>query len=495
MQNEKWVDIYIFNPGYYLVNDKNRILLTSGFDNDLILSFIHPVYAILLSYFNGEDNLETVADKIGRDFSIPREQAIQIIFPLIENEIQVNLKYDNQISSFPERILIKNASRSVRKDMDANKYIIHPPYDFKTMRLQIPRSILFVVNTKCYTDCVYCYADRKTTYTPLETTRILEFIDEAKEIGIGIIDLSGGELLLHKDYEVIIKKLVDYGYNPYISTKLPVSQKQLDVLRNIGISRLQYSIDSLVPTLQKSNLGVSAAYVGNMKRSVDYADRLGLKLIIKSTLTKETMTIDGLDLLFQYMLSLKNIVKYTFTPTGYSHFKSYELYDGIKPTLAQVNEVRSFIEKKYNDVAFEINWDTGSIHSPEEFRNRQEFDTRALCTGNVSGLVVLPDGKVTICEELYWNKHFIIGDLTKNSLAEIWHSPEAHALYRFTKDQLAANSACNACDTFAECRHRRGVCWKEVMACYGKENWSFPDPRCPLAPELDAKTKNALIYV
>lgn len=495
MQNVNMAKKYIFNPSYFLVNDKNRILLTSGFDNDLILSFIHPVYAILISYFTGEDDMEIVMEKIGRDFAIQKEQVLHTILPLIENEEQVNLKYDDHISSFPERMLIRSTSGRVRKDMNADKYIIHPPYDFKTMRLQTPRSILFVVNTKCYTDCVYCYADRKTTYTPLETTRILEFIDEAKEMGIGIIDLSGGELLLHKDYEVIIKKLVDYGYNPYISTKVPVSRKQLDVLRSIGVTRLQYSIDSLVPALQKSNLGVSAAYVDDLKRSVDYADQLGLELIIKSTLTKETMTIEGLDLLFQYMLSLKNIAKYTFTPVGYSHFKSYELYASIKPTWAQVNEVRQFVEKKYSDVAFEINWDTGSIHSPEEFRNQQEFNTRALCTGNVSGLVVLPDGKVTICEELYWNEHFIIGDLTKNLLAEIWHSPEAHALYRFTKDSLGTGSPCNACDTFSECRHRRGVCWKEVMACYGKENWSYPDPRCPLAPEIDTEIKNTLIYV
>ena len=28
-------------------------------------------------------------------------------------------------------------------------------------------------------------------------------------------------------------------------------------------------------------------------------------------------------------------------------------------------------------------------------------------------MYILPDGKVTICEELYWNEHFIIGDVTK----------------------------------------------------------------------------------
>ena len=485
---------YILNTDYFLVNDKNRIVLTTDYDNGLLVTFIHPIYAVLLSYFDGSEDVVSISKRICSDFSMSEEAFYKTIQPLIENEDFVNLKYDNHVFSFPSKVLVKNADNIVRNDLNADNYMISPPYDFQTIRLNTPRSIMFVVNTKCYTDCIYCYADKQTKYIPLETEKILDLVDQTKRLGIGVFDLSGGEVLLHKDYDIILEKMIDAGYNPYISTKVPVTHEQLEKLKNIGVTRLQYSVDSLIPNLQKTNLGVNAAYVDDIKRSIDYADNLNIKLIIKSTLTKDTLTVEGLNSLFEYLVTLKNIEKYTFTPVGYSHFKSSELYNRIKPTFSQIREVKSFIENKYANINFEVNWDLGAMHSISEFRNAGEFNSRALCTGNVTGLIVLPDGKVTICEELYWNENFIIGDITKNSIDEIWNSSKAKALFNLSKGSLPNNSICNKCETFNECRHRLGVCWKEVIACYGKDNWGFPDPRCPMAPEIDSKTRKTLIY-
>ena len=48
-------------------------------------------------------------------------------------------------------------------------------------------------------------------------------------------------------------------------------------------------------------------------------------------------------------------------------------------------------------------------------------------------LFVLPDGKVTLCEQLYWHPQFILGDLKEQTLAEIWQSPRAKALFEWDK--------------------------------------------------------------
>lgn len=40
----------------------------------------------------------------------------------------------------------------------------------------------------------------------------------------------------------------------------------------------------------------------------------------------------------------------------------------------------------------------------------------AVCSALNSHLFILPDGKVTICEQLYWNPRFIIGDAKKSGL-------------------------------------------------------------------------------
>jgi radical SAM protein with 4Fe4S-binding SPASM domain len=95
----------------------------------------------------------------------------------------------------------------------------------------------------------------------------------------------------------------------------------------------------------------------------------------------------------------------------------------------------------------------------------------------------LPDGKITLCEELYWLPQFITGDLMKQSIKQAWNSEKALALYHFSQDLVREQIACKACKDFDRCHQTRGVCWKQVLYAYGKENWDYPDPRCPYAPE------------
>ena len=62
------------------------------------------------------------------------------------------------------------------------------------------------------------------------------------------------------------------------------------------------------------------------------------------------------------------------------------------------------------------------------------FEGRAKCTANLEGFVVLPDGTVTICEELYWNKNFIIGNIARDSIMQIWNSSKALKLSKLGKE-------------------------------------------------------------
>lgn len=69
----------------------------------------------------------------------------------------------------------------------------------------------------------------------------------------------------------------------------------------------------------------------------------------------------------------------------------------------------------------------------------------AVCSALSSHLFILPDGKVTICEQLYWNPRFIIGDAKKSGLKEIWQSPEALHLCNLSRKDLSRQSKCKAC--------------------------------------------------
>jgi radical SAM protein with 4Fe4S-binding SPASM domain len=384
---------------------------------------------------------------------------------------------------FPKNMLVENTNNIVRDDMDYKLYTINPPYNFERIRFSKPTTIIFVINTFCATDCIYCYANRKEKYKPLSTEKILSIIKEAYEIGITDFDITGGEIFLQKDWDIILDKLHTYGFTSNLSTKVPLSKVMVDKFVKTGFQELQVSIDSFDPELQYGNLKVANFYVDKMKESLTYLDSRGIKLIIKGTQTNNTLTTKNIGEVIDFIKTLKNVKRYMITVIGCSLYKSNEEYHRIKPPLKQIEKMLNFIAKKRKEVNFEITFDDQQILK-KELCNYSKFKERSLCTGNVNGIVVLPDGKITICEELYWNKHFIIGDLAKSSIKEAWNSEKAISLWNLNQKEIPKKSACSSCQDFNNCRKGKGVCWKMIVKGYDWDNYLYPDPRCPKAPEL-----------
>ncbi|MDR3340104.1 MAG: radical SAM protein [Candidatus Symbiothrix sp.] len=484
---------YILNPIYSLLPDGNRVKLISKDSEGGVMTFIHPVQALLLSNFTGELTFHEIVESRFEIFQCKERDLYKVIEPFIENKNYIKVCYDGNNFVFPRDILIKNEYNLIRNDINYKNLYIKPPYDFNTKRLSLPKTILFVVNTVCGTDCIYCYANKTHKYNPIKTGKILDIIEEAQQLGIREFDLSGGEVFLHKDWYLIIKKLVDCGYMPYISTKVAIDKQTIDKLSTTGLKELQISLDSINPILLKNSLKVSEFYAERIKETIKYLDKKGFNIFIKSTLTKETCSIENIKELLSFLSSFNNIKKYTITPVGYTHNKPLQDYGNFKPTLQQVNSVVNEFKKKEKFFNFTINWDMGAIHYQNHYKNALFFKKRSLCSGNITGIVILPDGKVTICEELYWNENFIIGNLNTDTIIDIWQSNKATSLARLSQDIFPYDSPCKVCSDFSECRYKRGVCWKEVIAFYGQEHWLYPDPRCPRAP-LYNNDKNQLMY-
>jgi radical SAM protein with 4Fe4S-binding SPASM domain len=104
------------------------------------------------------------------------------------------------------------------------------------------------------------------------------------------------------------------------------------------------------------------------------------------------------------------------------------------------------------------------------------------CSANFSHMVSMPDGKVTLCEQLYWNPRFIIGDLSTQSIEEVWNSPRALELAFPKKSNFRDDSVCKKCSIFDTCYTTHNKCYADVLKAYGDENWDYPDPRCVYAP-------------
>jgi len=206
---------YILNPYYTLKNDRKRIILCKSpsfkvppeIAEDDIFVFIHPVFAIVLSLFNGKDSLDMVLNKMSKILNSSVECCYGFVVPFFENQKRIGMEYDGVAFEFPKMILLNNQNRRYNhRKLDYKDYIIEEKLDFTTQRLfEGPTTLRILVNTVCATDCVYCYVDRRIKNNckiPIE--RIKELIKEAKQMKVVDFDIAGTEIFMYKHwYELL----------------------------------------------------------------------------------------------------------------------------------------------------------------------------------------------------------------------------------------------------------------------------------------------------
>lgn len=490
--------IYILNPQYRLKVDKSRVLLyyknadppiEKGISN--FLGFLHPVFAVLLCLFDGKKSLKKVLDEFVYITDLKRESVSKLISQLVENKTEIKIDSNNHSFYFPKNTLIQQGTK--------NEVIHYNPYDFlipnnqldfQTHRLYEPLDTMIILNNICVTQCIYCYSDKRELFPckiPFE--RLVEIIQEAQKIGMRAFNISGGELFTYRHWKEFLKELVENNFDPYITTKYPLNERRIKELKDIGIKRIQLSIDTIKSDEMHQLLNVNEKYHVLILKTLKDLDNNNFDIRINSQIT--SINQDSMEAFFNYLLNFENINRIRVRATGFSLYSKGVNYPSLRPAKNKLNKIKDLVIKlreKHQDrviLDFFEYPERRYYINPSAEEKRIHYENRAQCSGNFYSFDILPDGKVTICEELYWHPQFIIGDLMKQSITDIWNSEKALSLYHFSKDSVRDKSPCKTCNhkDFNRCHQQKGACWKQILYAYGEENWDYPDPRCQHAPE------------
>ena len=484
---------YIVNPAYFMRMDNNRAILASKERIELpvasedLFTFLHPLNAQMLSFFNGEDSLSKVINNISNYYNLQYNDVMDIVSEFIYNECTLSKQYKNAFFYLPKNLIIKreNIERFTVYDKEAFNCFSEP--DFIRKRLFIPLGINFQLTMNCYTDCVYCYANRKMKLGKLlSLERIVSLIEDAKSIGIINFDVNGGEVLLHPDCIEIISTLIKNNYHPYISTKIPLSIEKIKQLKQTGLKSIQISLDSVNGEVLQKMINVDDLYVNQIKKTIASLNEEGFKITINTIITRYNSNTQLLEELVSFLSQFENIKTHRLSGVGYSIYKTAKNFLNCRTNDKFINTMDTtflrHIREKYPQIEF-----TFSPGDRKEYyleKTMMNFCKRATCTGNLRSMLILPDGKVSICEELYNHPQFVIGDVSTHSILDVWSSEKARKLFYIEKERISEKSVCKKCEDFDFCRYNKGVCWKTILMAYGNENWDFPDPRCPHAPEM-----------
>ena len=491
-----------FNKYYALKPDKGKVLVLSSFPGrnmvdgveDSFTNIIHPIYAMILSFMDNRD-YESCISEAASELDVPKELVKAFIDKLVDNPDNVVLKNKDGISAFPPYTIISSVSgisnRRYRPSMFSYDNI-----SLKMDRHHTPSTVTFMVNNICMTDCIYCYQDKsKRVSCGISLERMKNLIHEAYNLHVNSIDVIGGEFFLYPYWKEVLSELRKYGYNPYLSTKIPLSEEDIKFLSSIHVHDIQVSLDSLIDDHLQSSLKVKEGYAKAMVNSLKILDRYGITTLIHSVLTQYNDSIDDMESIYSVLTGLKNI-KDWHVVKGEASLYPRTPYSKIEISSSALNSIVDYLSniKKEGKVAIrypEKNTRTTQSLDTSKSTNQvvdsdtalqkkiERFFSRSFCSGLFSSLYILPDGNVTMCEQLYWNKDFIVGNVLSQSLEEVWNSQKANSLFFIRREDIPDDSLCHSCPYFNECRSLRQVCYREVIRNNGLSKWYYPDPNCP----------------
>lgn len=512
-----------FNEKYSLKPDKGKALILAtylgrtdieGYE-DSSTNIIHPLYAMMLSRIDGRNKTQCIKD-IADEFEVPESLVTNLVDRLLDNPEIVAIKNKDGISLFPPLTIVscpEPTGEAEPKPRYEPEMFAFREVDLNMGRHITPSTITLMLNNVCVTDCVYCYQDKRERHLcdiPLE--RILELIEEARSMHVTTFDVIGGEFFLYPHWREVLGALRKAGYNPYLSTKMPLTEEMVGQLAELDIHDIQISLDTLIENHLVQSLRVAPGYAGKMKETLRLLAEAGIPVMVHTVLTRHNATAEDMESVYSFIKDLPNIALWHIVKGDPSLYPKTP-YEEIEIDDESIRKINAFLEPIRKEAGFRMklpevmdaqpaatadagepegkDTEKGKPHGAraeeqvdDEAQFRMEmnrFLDRSFCSGLFSSLYVLPDGNVTFCEQLYWNKDFIVGNILHETLEEIWNSEKATSLFFIRQDQIPEDSACHACPYFNICRNLRQICYREIIRVYGADKWYWPAPECPYA--------------
>ena len=470
--------IYVLSSNVRLRNDGIKCLIYrvddffNAVDN---ITIIPSKTAVLLALFDGKKSLKDIAvlytylaslDQNEDDAIKHVKKVIKALEDNFKDKIIVEKKDDVYYPTYnPEEIIVQG-------DVEHSC-----PYD---MRLSIPLSVNFNVSTVCGFNCIYCYHPLDPVFPYLSIERVRQLAKELKEGGCESVMLTGGDPFMRPDLIDVMKAFYDVGLFYSLSTKSILSR---DVIKRMvtecGLDRIQLSFDSCKPEILSKMIGVKESYFYDFVKMVDILHEFNVDVRLKAVLT--AFNCDELKTFLEFChkrLGVNNIQVVQYGRSGTRHTE--ELFPSEKQLEEATNELNKFRSEYPNCIVQGGGFSIAYHECIELKENEPFFAHRSICNAGRFSLTILPNGEVTVCEQLPYNKKYIIGDLKNKSLNDFWSGDSiTNWLTPPAREYYPIESACRTCDEdkYDLCHTRYSRCLRFIWETFG--NTDQPDINCP----------------
>ena len=290
---------------------------------------------------------------------------------------------------------------------------------------------------RCQLDCLHCY-QKGYRSSELSTGEWLRVLDDAQSMGVFNVGLTGGEVLSRKDFPELLTGVAKRGFRVFVNTTgNGTTENVLEAFATARPARVDVSFYAADPT---SHDAVTQR-PGSFQESLQFVEKLsGMGLFVRGALTSLQGYSDDVaatrDALLQ--LGVPRVAFNRFDPTICDDPKGAAL-------LVPDDEDSGALVRA-----------ASAVSSPKV--------ADAICGAGLSALLVRPNGTVVPCQRI----DTVVGDLTANSLSEIWASSTLLEQYRIRR--LSQLPHCRDCPDWSTC----GYCPAEAELVSG--DWRTPAP-------------------
>jgi len=300
---------------------------------------------------------------------------------------------------------------------------------------------------RCNERCVHCYVDDiDREYGELTTDHWLKVLEQLHALGCMKILLTGGEVLLRKDFPEIVRyasrleMLVDIFTNGLI-----FDENIYDELYRLKVNSLSFSLYSGEADVHDRITGVKGSFERTL-RSIMITKCSGIDTYIKTVVIKENA--DSLE-------SLYRLGKRLNVPVAPSYM-ILDTHNGCSGSIHRLEEIESYrrairLENK------PVTKEAVKPRDPESL----------VCSAGQYSLCIDPFGNVTPCNAL----HLPLGNVTETNLADIWDQFARRPERQIPRLQDICGK-CGECEAFSDC----GL-------CLGYMHW-YPGWKASVPPEI-----------
>jgi PqqA peptide cyclase len=329
-----------------------------------------------------------------------------------------------------------------------------------------PIGMLAELTHRCPLQCPYCSnpTELLKANREMDTAAWLELFDQAADLGVLQVHLSGGEPTLRRDLEQLVAGLSRRGvYANLITAGVNLSEERIHALVDAGLDHVQVSFQG-AHAATTERIGNSRGAHEKKIQTARHFRSAGLPLTINAPIHRHN--IEQVPDFIELALSL-GAERLEIANVQYAGWALVNR-DALMPDRASVERQAEIVESARERLQGIMNID---FVTPDYFAIYPKP-----CMGGWArdAFMVAPDGTVLPCHAAHTIRSLTFERFGERSLAEIWTDSPAFNAFRGTDWML---EPCRSCE-------RREIDWGgcrcQAMAIAG--NAAATDPACVKSP-------------